>query len=643
MRGLFGLALGLCALAKLAVGPVLAGEAIPAPLIETPSLKDEVLSGRLPAIAARIPAEPSIVRLTGPHLAPGRHGGDLRVLMARQKDIRQVVVFGYARLVGYDRKFRLKADILKSFKVEDGRIFTFTLRQGHKWSDGHPFTPEDFRYYWQDMALDKDISPHGPPKSLLVNGKLPKFEILGPNTIRYSWDEPNPFFLPALARPNPLWIYRPAHYLKQFHAKYVAEAELQAKVEAAHKRNWRALHFSRDRQYRYDNPDQPTLQPWISTMRPPAERFVFSRNPYYHRIDTAGRQLPYLDKMVVSIASAKLIPAKVGTGESDLQARYVQFKNYTFLKQGEKRNNFEVRLWKTAKGSQMALYPNLNVTDPVWAKLVRQTDFRRALSLAIDRHEINQVVFYGLATEGNDTVLAESPLYRDSFRTRWAKYDLAQANLMLDRLGLDKRGSGGIRLLPDGRPMEIIVETAGEDSDQADVLELIRDTWRQAGIRMFIKPTRREVLRRRAKAGKTVMSIWFGLGNGLAGPDTPPADLAPTRDDQLQWPKWGFAAAASRLKLEDVDVPPVRRLLQLNNRWIRTGDSAERTRIWEEMLEIWADQALSIGLVSGVLQPVCVRKGLRNVPQKALYNWDPGADFGVYRPDTFWFDDAGEK
>lgn len=643
MRGLLGLALGLCMALSHMSWRVSASEAVPSPLIETPSLTDEVAAGRLPVIQDRVPSEPSIVSFAGTEKKLGRHGGDLRVLMARQKDIRQVVVYGYARLVGYNEQFRLVPDVLKDFQVEDGRIFTFTLRKGHKWSDGHPFTSEDFRYYWEDMAINKDISPHGPPKDLLVNGQLPKFEVLSGHQVRFTWNEPNPFFLPALARPNPLWLYRPAHYLKQFHAKYAGKEELQEKVRKARKRTWRALHFSRDRQYRFDNPDLPSLQPWIGTMKPPADRFIFKRNPYFHRIDTAGRQLPYINNVIVSVASAKLIPAKVGTGEADLQARYIQFKNYTFLKQGEKRNNFDVRLWKTAKGSQMALYPNLNVKDPVWAKLVRQADFRRALSLAIDRYEINQVVFYGLASEGNDTLLPESPLYKDSYRTRWAKYDLAQANLMLDRLGLEKRGAGGIRVLPDGRPMEIIVETAGEDSDQADVLELIRDTWRQIGVRMFIKPTRREVLRRRAKAGMTVMSIWFGLGNGLAGPDTPPGDLAPTRDDQLQWPKWGFDAVTSRLKPENIDVAPVRRLVELNSEWIRTGDKTRRIKIWHEMLEIWADQALSIGLVSGVLQPVCVRTDLRNVPDKAIYNWEPGAHFGVYRPDTFWFAKAGEK
>ncbi len=621
---------------------ILTGAVSAGGLSETPSLTDEVSAGKLPAVEARVPDEPFVVRFKPPRSA-GRHGGDLRMLMGRAKDIRQIVVYGYARLVGYDLDYKIVPDIVKSFTVRQGRIFTFTLRKGHKWSDGHPFTVEDFRYYWQDMALDKDISPLGPPKDLLVNGKLPRFEILDDYTIRYTWDEPNPFFLPALARPNPLWIYRPAHYLKQFHARYMEKNVLAKMVKKARKRTWRALHFSRDRQYRSDNPDLPMLQPWVNTTRPPADRFIFARNPYFHRVDENGKQLPYIDNVLVTIASARLIAAKVGTGETDLQARYLQFKNYTFLKQGEKRNNFNVRLWRTAKGSYMALFPNLNAKDPVWRELLINPDFRRALSLGIDRHEINQVVFYGLALEGNNTMLPKSPLFKKDYQQRWARLDLVKANALLNKLGLVKRASDGIRLLPDGRPMEIIVETAGENSDQSDVLELVRDSWSKLGIKMFIKPTRREVLRRRAKAGRTIMSIWAGLNNGMATPDTPPSELAPTSDDQLNWPSWGYNYITSGKSGANIDIPAVLELQKLNKAWATAADEAEKRKIWQRMLEIHADQVFSIGLIAGVLQPVVVNNNLQNVPVKGVYNWDPGAHFGIYRPDTFWYKLQGEK
>lgn len=628
--------LGICAsLCTALLFHAPAAEALKA--AESPALEEKVKSGQLPPVDQRIPDEAAIVNLAQLGLDKGSFGGTLRMLMGRAKDIRMMTVYGYARLVTYGPDFKLEPDLLKSVEVEDGRIFTFRLRKGHKWSDGDPFTAEDFRYYWEDMATDNVISPLGPPNALLVDGQLPKFEVIDDLTVRYSWDKPNPYFLPALAGARPLYIYRPAHYLKQFHAKHASKDELAAAVKKAKKRNWRALHFGKDRPYRNDNPELPTLQPWLNTTVPPSERFIFVRNPYYHRVDTAGKQLPYIDKVAIAIASPKLIPAKVGTGEADLQARALEFKNYTFLKRGEKRNDYNVRLWKSGRGSQLALYPNLNADDPVWKELLRNPDFRRALSHAIDRDQINQVVFYGLAKPGNNTVLPQSPLFKEEYRTANADFDLKKANDLLDKIGLDKRNSDGIRLLPDGRKLEIIVETTGEDSEQADVLELIRTTWRDAGIKLFTKPSRREVLRQRVKSGDTIMSVFYGLDNGFATAETSPNELVPSSEDQLQWPLWGRFTATAGQAGEEPDLPEAKRLVELYKVWRESKDTDSRQEAWQEILSIHKDQLYSIGILSGVPQPVVVSQNLKNVPEKGLYNWDPGAHFGIYRPDVFFF------
>ncbi len=606
--------------------------------IDPPILMERITSGALPPYASRVPFEPNVFHADGKTKRIGRHGGTLRMIMGRSKDIRMLIVYGYARLVGYDPSLKIVPDILKGVDVQQGRIFTFTLRKGHRWSDGRPFTTEDFRYYWHDMVLNKKISPSGPSKALLVDGKLPTFEVLNETTIRYSWHAPNPFFLPSLAGASPLWIYRPAHYLKRFHLAYTPMAKLKTKIKKARKRNWVALHYARDRQYRNDNPDLPSLQPWINTTRPPSERFVFVRNPFYHRVDEEGRQLPYIDKVTITIANSKLIPAKVGTGEADLQVRSLKFQNYTFLKRGEKRNGYKVQLWKSGKGSHMALFPNLNAKDKVWRRLLRRSKFRHALSLAINRREINNVVFFGLAKTANNTVLPQSPLYTKSYGQNWTQYDLQKANVLLDELGLTKRNGRGIRLLPDGRPLQIIVETAGEDTDQSDILELIGDSWRQIGVKLFIKATRREVLRRRVMAGSTIMAVWFGLDNGVATADFSPYELAPTRDDQLQWPQWGMHYVTSGKGGTPIDMPIVKRLAALNDAWSKTGEQAARAKIWHQMLAIHAEQTFSIGLIGNVPQPVVINNALQNVPASGVHNWDPGAHFGLYKPDTFWFE-----
>jgi peptide/nickel transport system substrate-binding protein len=603
--------------------------------VEPPALKDDVVAGKLPPVDKRLPAKPLVVQLGAGGTVLGQHGGTLNTLAGRSRDTRLFTVYGYARLVGYDPQLNIVPDLLESFEVKEGRIFTFTLRKGHRWSDGQPFTADDFRYYWEDVANNKELSPAGPPRDLVVDGEPARFEVLSETVVRYTWSKPNPHFLPRMAGASPLFIFRPAHYLKQFHKKYSAKVQ-KAEAEGTAKRKWSATHNRMDNMYESDNPELPTLQPWVNTTRPPADRFVAVRNAYFHRVDEKGRQLPYIDRFVLVIADPKLIPAKAGSGDADLQARDLNFNNYTFLKQGEKVNGYRTLLWRAARGAHFALFPNLNANDPVWRELMRDVRFRRALSLGVDRALVNQVLFFGLAVESNNTVLEGSPLYKPEYRTRWARYDRQEANRLLDELGL-KRGGDGVRRLKDGRPLEIIVETAGESSEQTDVLELVRETWREVGIKLFSKPSQREAFRNRVFAGETLMSVWSGLENGLPVADTSPDELAPTSQLQLQWPKFGQYYETGGKAGEAPDIAEVKQLAQLYRDWAASGSAEERAKIWARMLELHAEQQFVIGVVAGVPQPVVARGTLMNVPAKGFYNWDPGAFFGIYRPETFWF------
>jgi len=432
---------------------------------ESPVLAARVATGDLPPVSERLPEVPFVDTMDKPWQSPGKYGGTLRLLMGGSRDLRQMTVYGYARLVGYNSELKLVPDILEKFEVEDERTFTFHLRLGHRWSDGAPFTTEDFRYWWEDVANNEELSPTGPPITLIVDGEAPRFEVLDETRVRYSWSKPNPNLLHALARAQPLYLYKPAHYMKQFHQRYANPGELAHMVKERGLRGWAALHNRMGNLYKNQNPALPTLQPWVNTTTPPSQRFVFERNPFFHRVDPQGRQLPYIDQVFVYVAGSSIIPAKVGAGASDLQARYLRFDNYTFLKATEERQKQKVRLWRTARGARIALYPNLNVTDGVYRRLFRDVRFRRALSLAINRDEINQAIFFGLAIEGNNTVLPGSPLYREDYRHAWAQFDLDRANALLDEIGLSERDRRGVRLLPGGRTVELIVESAGESTE----------------------------------------------------------------------------------------------------------------------------------------------------------------------------------
>lgn len=604
---------------------------------ETPSLAGDVAKKTLPGVAARLPAEPLVVDLRAQGRETGKHGGALRMLLSKEKDVRLLNTWGYARLVAWTPKLELKPDILKSFEVKDGRVFTFKLRAGHKWSDGKPFTAEDFRYFWEDIASNKELSPGGPPVELLNGGEAPKVEIVDAVTVRYTWSKPNARFLASLAQAREPYIYRPAHYLKQFHAKYANAADVAKRVAAGKARSWAELHNRMDAIDDNDNPAMPTLQPWVATTAMPATRFAFRRNPFFHRVDTAGQQLPYVDAIEVAITDGGLVAAKTAAGDSDLQARGLSLADITVLKANEGKGKYKVLTWPIAKGSQVALYPNLNANDAGWRKLLQDVRFRHALALGINRADINKALYFGMAAEGNNSVLKASPLFKPEYLTSNAGYDPKAANALLDQVGLTARGPDGLRLMADKRPLELVVETAGESKDENDVLQLIAQHYKALGIKLVIKPSDRTIMRNRAYAGEAVMTAWSGWDTGIPTSDLSPAELAPTRQDTLIWPKWGNYFETNGKSGEAPSLAPAKELLKLDAAWNGAKTPAERKAAWERMLAIHTEQQFIIGTVSGVMQPVVVNAKLRNVPAQGIFSWDPGAQFGMYRMDEFWF------
>jgi peptide/nickel transport system substrate-binding protein len=597
---------------------------------------DRVKSGALPPVAQRIPDQPLLVRRFPGDDGPGRQGGQLDMLISSARETSLMTVYSYTRLIVYDDKFKLHPDILEDYDVSEGRSFTFRLRAGHKWSDGHPFTTEDFRFFWEDVANNKELSPGGPSVELLVDDQPPKFEIVDDRTIRYSWQRPNPYFIESQARAAPLFLFRPAHYLKKFHPKYTDPAEIAQRARGGQTGgSWVQIFRRADVMFNNDNVDLPSLNAWINTTSSPAQRYVFVRNPFYHRIDENGRQLPYVDRVIFTMAAANLIPAKAGFGESDLQSRYLNMRDYTFLKKSAKTSGAEVRLWEFGSGSQVALYPNLNANDATWRRLFRDVRFRRALSIAIDREELNQVAFIGMATPSNNTIMSRSVLFKPEYATKWAQHDPALANKLLDEIGL-KRGSDGIRLLPDGRPAIIIVESQRELTEESDVLQLITDHWRKIGIKILMKPQTLENFRLRNLSGEALMMAYAGVVTAVPTPNTSPREFAPTMRGGLQWPKWGLFVESNGRQGEKCDLEPACRLLDYVGEWENAIDEEGRRRAWEKILQTNTDEVFSIGTVNGARQPVVVGPKVRNVPKEGYYAWDPGGYIGLYQPDTFW-------
>ncbi|MEQ6204358.1 ABC transporter substrate-binding protein [Sulfitobacter sp. HNIBRBA2951] len=631
--------------------PLIAAALLATPLwAQAPALTEstfwaaEVEAGNMPAVAQRIPTDPLVVDLEAKGRTIGTQGGTIHTLVSRSKDIRQMVVYGYARLVGYAHDYTLQPDILRDIEVENNAKFTLHLRRGHRWSDGAPFTSADFAYWWEHVVNNDQITPSGPPEWMTVDGEIGTVTFPDAHTVVFEWSGPNPDFLPLLAQARPPFIYRPAHYLKQFHADFADADFLEQQIAEARVKSWAALHNRRDNMYKFDNPQQPTLQPWMNASGKPTSRNVFVRNPYFHRMDTAGTQLPYVDVVVMTVVGGGLIAAKANAGEVQLQARGLDFRDVAILKKGEADGgNYRTLLWGNGAASQIAIYPNLNFADPVWREVMRDVRFRRALSLGIDRRMINRALYFGLAQEGGMTALSRSPLHSPADLKAWAGMDLDHANRLLDEMGLTGRSPNGLRLLPDGRPMEFVIETAGERQEEENALSIITDTWRELGIRLIMRPLDRDILRNRIYAGTGMAAVWYGWDNGLPTAQTSPDYLAPTAQEFFAWPKWGQYHQTMGQAGEPADMEAPKRLMELDDAWARTDDPAKREAIWREMLQIHAQQQFAIGILSGAPQPVVVSKKLRNVPDEGIWAYSPGAHFGIHRIDEFYFDDAAQQ
>jgi peptide/nickel transport system substrate-binding protein len=312
--------------------------------------------------------------------------------------------------------------------------------------------------------------------------------------------------------------------------------------------------------YVMDNPDLPTLSPWRPTEGPPARSSSRSGNPFFHRVDERGRQLPYIDRLVMILAERAVISVKTYHGRGGSAGggicRSIRCRSFARTSCSPA---YRVYLWNTGVPSTVAIYPNLTTSEPVVRKLLHDRRFRQALSLGINREEINQILYYGLGLPGQNTVL-RSPAGHEEPRMAYARFDLAQANRLLNAMGLTARDSRGFRLRPDGRRLDLIVETSGDETEHTDVLELVKDTWGDLGIELLIRPSQLEVFRRRVFSGEAMMSAYNGnFGFGLPTPDMSPDWLAPVSQQQLQWPKWGSYFESKGRDGEAPTLPAARR------------------------------------------------------------------------------------
>ena len=519
---------------------------------EAPMLAAMVAAGELPPVDERLPLNPAV---HAPLEEIGQYGGTVRVFALDNwpwQDMTESVERGPYMLKAVNGQ--LMPDIAESVEMaEDKSSVTIHLREGHKWSDGAPLTADDVVFQFGAMHNHPEVVTY--KTSPFVQNAV----MVDAQTVRLEFDGPHPEMTVKLA----IWhggdweMLAPKHYLSKWHLDYNDKANEVAKEEGHE--TWQQAFTDHFFWKPSTDIDLPVVQGWRFTEITPTVR-VFERNPYYHRVDTAGNQLPYIDHIVSTVVEKEVYTLKIIGGEADLAYGQTSLENYALYKENEEQGDYRVTLIPGLSAAAIGVVLNQNHDEPWRAELYQDVRFRRALSLAINREEINEQVFFGLATPRQAAPAPAYSYYQDEWGRSWAEYDPDQANALLDDIGMTERTRDEFRRAPGGEELQVLIEYSGNLPVPA--MELIKEYWEAVGVKVLLKvetEQSRNVTRtlneHDARAGRTggSESGWYITGGGESF--TCNRSRGVTKDSRWmpcgtdngwgwQWGKWLAANAA---------------------------------------------------------------------------------------------------
>ena len=448
---------------------------------ESPMLAEMVKSGKLESLSDRLPDDPSVAI---PYESVGAYGGTLRMEGTFFRDLLKRGLF--MRDVN---GVKVLPDLALGYDVNDAyTMYRIYLRPGVKWSDGEPFTSADVLFWWNDEMNDKDLNPSGP------SGRWANADINAVDnyTVQIDFSVPAPTFMGSMSHPYSAsrgHFYLPMHFQKQFHIKYNTEANKLAKDRGFE--SWIQLYrYQAGKWVFQDRENIPVLTPWVVT-KVASTHYEAVRNPYFWQVDTAGQQLPYIDNLVATRAQDTQTKLLQGIGgEVDYLSGFstLSISDYPLLKENEESGNYRVQTLKGDYQSAFTVGFNPVCKDPVLLEIFNDIRFRQALSIAIDRDALNESVFFGLATPRQVAPLPNVSFYDDTWSDYMIQYDPGKANELLDDMGLKWDSGKKLRLRPDGKPMNILMESGHGSVPEATVAEVIKNMWEQVGVTLTIKP-----------------------------------------------------------------------------------------------------------------------------------------------------------
>ncbi|MCK5802599.1 MAG: ABC transporter substrate-binding protein [Lentisphaeria bacterium] len=622
-------------LLPLLVG-MLSGQATPAPSYrEAPMLAARVAAGDLPPVHERLPDSPQVVE---PVAEVGVYGGTWRRLGVSPSDSLLGSRLGYEPLVRWDRTGRHPVPSLaKSWEVrDDGRTCVLHLRPGLKWSDGHPFTAEDLMFWFEDVVGNKDLTPVFPSYLSPAGGRF-TVSSDDPYSVSFHFEKPNGIFLETLCYRGHSILF-PKHYLKQFHIHYQSKESLEKEADKEGLDLWSQLFWQRANIH--DNTERPTLRAWKIVVAPPATRLLVERNPYYWKVDTAGNQLPYIDRIgTIILQNKEVLNLKAMTGGVDMQARYIDSSKFTLFMRNRQKGKY--RVLADPNPTATVIYLNNSSKDPDMRPVLCDVRFRRALSVAINRPELIELIYSGLAVPSNGVSSEFDPYYLPEFAKPNTQYDPDLANRLLDEAGL-KKGRGGIRRMPDGKPfLQILNYYPAETGTGPELWQLVAEYWREVGLRFVVKSDARTLSAMQARNGNT--NFWAYAIAGIHWA-VDPGWYVPTRDGTYFAPAYGRWVAREGRSGEEPTAEFAHLLGIYREMSHTTNNESHKRQLGQSILRQWVEQCYMVGIVyKRDLTIVSDRMG--NFPSSMIHDYRLMAP-GYLHPEQFFLradNHAGEN
>jgi len=612
---------------------------------EAPMLAELVKAGKLPAVDARLPKKPAVLKGAE---GIGKYGGTWRRAFNGVSDRWGPTKLGDRTWAWFDDKLNLQPRLIESWQVSpDAKEWTFKMREGMKWSDGKDFTSDDIAWWYKNELQNKKVYPSLPTNLRSKDKSVVKLDTPDKYTLKFTFTSPMPLFIYTLTRGSlspTSGGATPSHYMKELHEDTTSDkAKLAAEVKAKGFDSWDRYYLDYASQW-YANPERPSLMPWLAKGALSKEVFTMERNPYFFAVDEQGQQLPYIDKVTHRMFENQEVKNLwVTNGEIDMQYRHMVIGDLALYKSAEAKGDYKTLLGTSA--SHVAMQLNLSTKNKLLNEFFNDLKVRQAISSAINRDQVNQLVYNGMLQPRQYSPLSMSPQYDEKAANAWIKYDPALANKLLDEAGYTKKDANGIRLHKDGTtPISFIVEgTDQTGTPTEDAALLVSKDLAKVGIKATYKYVERALYTQHYEANE-IDAAWWG-GDRTVLPLVPEAIIFRGVQPDRPWsPGWGFYYADPKGP-NAVQPPEGHWIYDIWKIWDEEvavqPDPAKQTAAFKKITDIWADKLPMIGILGEQPAPIIVKNGFKG-PKAKMPLDDTTGDEQLFQAETYYWDDPAK-